>query len=97
MDGTGDIDFGEWCTATINKNAILNDANLRAAFTLFDKDGGGTIEAEEIAAILGHNIEKEQSVWQDVIKEVDENGDGMINYEEFKSMMLKLSHIDEPE
>jgi Ca2+-binding EF-hand superfamily protein len=29
---------------------------MRAAFALFDKDGGGTIEAAEIASILGHNI-----------------------------------------
>ena len=95
VDGTGDIDFGEWCTATINKNAILNEANLRAAFTLFDKDGGGTIEASEIAAILGHNNAKEDSVWDGVIKEVDENGDGQINYEEFKAMMLKIAQADE--
>ena len=52
-DGSGAIDFTEWCTATINQNQLLNEGNMRAAFALFDKDGGGTIEAAEIAAILG--------------------------------------------
>lgn len=56
---------------------------MRAAFGLFDKDGGGTIEAAEIAAILGHNISKEQEVWNEVIREVDTNGDGKIDFAEF--------------
>ena len=45
VDGSGSIDFGEWCTATINQNTLLNEKNMRAAFALFDRDGGGTIEA----------------------------------------------------
>ena len=32
---------------------------MRAAFALFDKDGGGTIEAAEIAQILGQDISTE--------------------------------------
>ena len=44
-DNSGAIDFSEWCTATINQNTLLNEKNMRAAFNLFDKDGGGTIEA----------------------------------------------------
>merc|ERR1712110_1299642 len=89
-DKSGEIDFGEWCAATIDKNALLNDKNLKAAFALFDRDGGGTIEAAEVAAILGNNMSKEEGVWLDVIKEVDLNGDGQIDFEEFKVMMLKL-------
>lgn len=64
---------------------------MLAAFKLFDKDGSGTIEAQEIAAILGHNISKEQQVWEDVIAEVDVNGDGQIDFEEFKVMLKKLA------
>ena len=76
VDGSGEIDFGEWCTATINQVELLSEPNMLAAFKLFDKDGSGTIEATEIAAILGHNVSKEQSVWEGVIAEVDVNGDG---------------------
>ena len=77
-DGSGSIDFGEWCTATINQQELLNEPNMRAAFKLFDKDGGGTIEANEVAAILGHNVTEEENVWEDVIREVDIDGDGKI-------------------
>ena len=64
---------------------------MRAAFQLFDKDGGGTIDAGEIATILGHNVSKEEQVWADVIKEVDINGDGQIDFEEFQMMLKKLA------
>ena len=37
---------------------------MRAAFKLFDKDGGGSIDAGEVAAILGHNLSSEEGVWQ---------------------------------
>ena len=76
IDGSGVIDFGEWCDATINKNELLNEKNLRYAFTQFDVDGSGTIGAAEVGFILGHNIAKEEHLWKEVIKEVDINGDG---------------------
>lgn len=90
VDGSGEIDFSEWCTATINKNELLNEKNLKAAFQLFDKDNGGSIDAAEVAAILGNNMSKEEHVWKEVIKEVDLNGDGQIDFSEFKTMMMKL-------
>ena len=64
---------------------------MRAAFALFDKDGGGTIEAAEIAQILGKDVSDNEQVWLDVIKEVDTNNDGMVDFEEFQTMMLKLA------
>ena len=53
FDGNGHIDFGEWCTASINQNELLNEPNMQAAFNMFDKDNSGTIEACEVEAILG--------------------------------------------
>jgi len=91
VDKNGGIDFGEWCTASIKQTELLNEPNMRAAFQLFDRDGGGTIDAAEIAAILGHNTKKENHVWKEVISEVDLNGDGQIDFEEFKQMLIKLA------
>ena len=90
QDGIGEIDFGEWCAATINKNELLNEENLQVAFQMFDLEKNGKIQAHEIGQILGHNMQKEEEVWKDVINEVDTKGDGTIDFEEFKTMMLKL-------
>ena len=62
IDGNDALDFAEWCTATINQHELHSRQNMLAAFQLFDRDGNGTIEAHEIAAILGQNLMKEE-VW----------------------------------
>jgi Ca2+-binding EF-hand superfamily protein len=66
---------------------------LRAAFKMFDKDGSGKIDASEIGALLSG--EEFRDVYtlaqlQAAIREVDENGDGEIDFEEFIVMMKSL-------
>jgi calcium-dependent protein kinase len=80
----------EWSAATINKRVLLNEKNLKTTFEMFDKDGGGTISAQEIAQILGRNLSKDEKVWNEIVKEVDLNGDGLIDFKEFKTMMNKF-------
>ena len=36
-----------------------------------------------------------EHIWEDIIKEVDKNGDGEISYEEFKEMMQRFLFADE--
>ena len=84
VDKSGAIDYVEWCAATIDKRALINESNLKACFQLFDKDGGGTISAQEIAQILGYSMHQDKEVWNEIISEVDLNGDGQIDYDEFK-------------
>jgi len=58
---------------------------------MFDQDGNGKISAEELRNVLGgHNSDKSDKIWQDMIKEVDENGDGEIDFDEFTHMMRIL-------
>lgn len=54
----------------------MNESNMRAAFKLFDNDNSGRIDASEVATVLGKNAAADESVWQEVIKEIDVNGDG---------------------
>ena len=85
IDKNDHIDFGEWCTATIDQNELIkNEANLQAAFKLFDKDNSNTIDANEIAAILGNNVTEQENIWREVIKEVDGDDDSQITFDKFK-------------
>lgn len=89
-DGSGEIDYSEWVVATMDKRKLLTNEKLEVAFNLFDKDGGGSISANEIKEVLGVGKSIDEKVWNDIIKEVDGNGDGEISFLEFKIMMQKL-------
>ncbi len=64
---------------------------MREAFKLFDRDGSGEITASEIKSILGSGKKMaNENIFDEIVKEVDVNGDGVISFEEFKQMMQKL-------
>ena len=95
IDGSGSIDYSEWVVATIDKKKLLTNEKLDAAFTLFDKDDGGSISALEVKDVLfsGQNLSDE--VWNRVIEEVDCDGNGEIDRSEFKKMMEKMLFDDD--
>ena len=59
---------------------------------MFDRDGGGSISAKEVAEILGYHLlnKADNKVWNDIISEVDQNNDGEIDFSEFKQMMALM-------
>lgn len=89
-DGSGTIEYSEFLMATMNESALVSQEKLRAAFKMFDKDGSGTISKDEIKEALGGLDEK---IVDDIIKEVDSNGDGEISFEEFEKMMSKMVSV----
>mmetsp|Transcript_41658 Transcript_41658/g.97979 ORF Transcript_41658/g.97979 Transcript_41658/m.97979 type:complete len:553 (+) Transcript_41658:8-1666(+) len=88
----GHIDFGEFVLAAMDEESVLAENNLRAAFGVFDTDGNGYISGNELRMVLGHarwNCSHEDATWSAIIGSVDKNGDGKIDFEEFKSMMAE--------
>ena len=90
VDHSGCISFTEWCAASMDKAQMLNKDRLRAAFNMFDLDMSGDISVEEVRCILipgdGGNALNIQ-VFTDMVKEMDEDGDGLITFEEFENVM----------
>ena len=89
-DNNGTISFDEFLKAAIDKKKLLTDEKLKAAFALFDMNGDGDIEAKELQEIMGENNDNQGDVWAKMIEEVDLDGNGVIDFEEFKDMMKKL-------
>ena len=54
---------------------------------MFDKDGGGSISTDEIKQVLSFGQNLDETVIQQIINQVDANGDGEISYEEFRDLM----------
>ena len=95
IDGSGFIDYSEWVVATIDKEKLLTRDKLQAAFKLFDKDGGGTISADEVKDVLSSGQNLDDDVWAKVVAEADDDGNGEICFEEFCTMMQKMINYDE--
>ena len=87
----GDIDFAEFVTLMAHKMADeKSEATLKAAFSVFDTSGDGFISAEEMRRIMinvGEPVTLDDV--EQVIRKVDIDGDGVINYEEFTKVIIE--------
>ncbi|KVI05443.1 probable calcium-binding protein CML25 [Cynara cardunculus var. scolymus] len=89
-DGDGFIDLQEFIelnTKGIDSAELME--NLKDAFSVFDIDKNGSITAEELQNVLG-SLGEDCSLGEcrRMIDGVDQDGDGMISFDEFKVMMM---------
>jgi len=85
-DNSGSIEYTEFLAATMDAQIFMRDDYLRTAFDMFDKDKSGKIDKEELLSLLagdGLNNFVPKDLLEKYIKEVDTNGDGEIDFEEF--------------
>jgi calcium-dependent protein kinase len=96
LDKNNSIEYEEFLRVTVNLELLFTDQHLKIAFDFFDKDGSGKLSPEEIKSVLSNNS-LDNEVILDLIREIDTNGDGMIEYNEFKKLMIKVinKNLDE--
>jgi calcium-dependent protein kinase len=88
VDHNGTIDYGEFLAATLNLNKIEREENLYAAFSYLDKDKSGYLTTDELQQACNDFHMGDMCV-EDLIREVDQDNDGRIDYNEFVTMMRK--------
>uniref|UniRef100_A0A5B7BIF3 Putative calmodulin-like protein 3 n=1 Tax=Davidia involucrata TaxID=16924 RepID=A0A5B7BIF3_DAVIN len=101
-NGDGLIDLDEFCEmfeSALNrddKEAVMSgeegdgEAELKEAFDVFDGNGDGLITVEELGMVLsslGLKEGKRLESCKEMIRNVDMDGDGMVNFDEFKRML----------
>ena len=83
---TGKIDYSEFAVAMMVQNDMMHD-KLDAAFRFFDTDGKGYISAEDINSVLELG-EEDYNSQEKILRDADQDGDGVITFMEFRTMML---------
>lgn len=88
IDNSGTIDYGEFIAATLHLNKMEREEHLFSAFSYFDKDGSGQITLDELQQAC-QEFGIGDAELEEMIKEVDQDNDGSIDYNEFVAMMRK--------
>ncbi|EXJ55571.1 calmodulin [Cladophialophora yegresii CBS 114405] len=93
-DHSGSIDFDEFLkmmSTTVKAQDFAHET--RAAFNVFDKDGSGTISADELRQVmksLGENLTDEEI--DEMIREADKDSNGTIDCGFPFLLSVQLSH-----
>jgi len=85
-------------TKNYEKNGLTEDEvlEIREAFDLFDTDKSGEIDVAELKqALLNLGIDTKNQTLQNMLADIDKNGDANIDFDEFINMMTaKMSDKD---
>merc|ERR1712080_196871 len=91
-DGSGLLEFGEFCQLAA-KFLVEEDEEglkkeLKEAFRIYDKEGNGFISTQTLKEILKELDNKlTEDDLENIIEEVDEDGSGTLDFDEFMAML----------
>jgi len=86
-DMGGRISYTDFLAATLEAKQFNKEGNCRAAFRVFDRNNDGLISRDELEDALKTLPGNANMDVGHVLKEVDRNGDGHIDFQEFKIML----------
>ena len=79
-----------------SKTKLLSDQNLDLAFKMLDVNGDGRISKQELKDAFLSGNEQDEQLWDQIMLEVDKDGDQHIDREEFyAAMKQKLQDQDD--
>lgn len=91
-DGSGELEFEEFCMLAakflIEENEEDLKKELKEAFRIYDKHGDGFISTDTLKEILRELDNRlTEADLNGIIEEVDEDGSGTLDFDEFMEMM----------
>ncbi|CAB9501553.1 MAP kinase-activated protein kinase 2 (Fragment) [Seminavis robusta] len=93
FSGSGAIEYSEFVVASLMEKNLIDDFKLMAAFKIFDKENKGYISVDNLKEVLSLDDDMEGYILNVIVRQVDDNGDGKISFDEFKDMMFSTAVI----
>ena len=93
LNGDGTIQFNEFVLVTLHKDELHSTQKLKAAFDMMDKNGDNTISPDELLDVFSFNENFDIEMAREMIRQVDVNCDGGIQFEEFNVMMNSIDFV----
>jgi len=90
VDGDGCLSYNELLATCVQRKLNAKEERLWNAFCKLDLNGDGRVTKEEIEQVLGRGADA-----LTLIGEVDKNGDGTIDYDEFIEMWSSKNASEE--
>ena len=98
VDGNGTVEFPDFLemSAFLNSTKMPNESQIKQMFRGLDKDQSGTLSVDEIRqfcnmfSTLDTTDVGDELEMDDLIRSLDTNGDGEINYLEFVKNICQL-------
>ena len=91
VDLSGTIDFDEFKALMVSRQGDRK-SRLKLAFSVFDEDGSGQITVNELHNVMSQFGLTDEEL-DEIIKEVDHDGDASIDFEEFCKLVPDESEI----
>jgi Ca2+-binding EF-hand superfamily protein len=91
VDLSGTIDFEEFKALMVSQQGDRK-SRLKLAFSVFDENGSGQITRDELHGVMSQFGLTDQEL-DEIIKEVDHDGDASIDFEEFCNLVSDESEI----
>ena len=93
----GALDFNEFISAATNRVILLNEDNLKKAFSILDSNDDGRISAKKLQERFAQgthaassNLNLDDEFFENLLAECDNNQDGYIDFNEFKKTMTEM-------
>ena len=90
LNGDGTIQFNEFVLVALHRDELHSQNKLKAAFEMMDKNGDQTISPDELLEVFSFNENFDIEMAREMIRQVDINADGGIQYDEFNMMMKNI-------
>ena len=85
------INYTEFLGAALDRTKAINKERIRKVFGMFDHDENGKISPSEFKQIFKGAAGVDETMWKNMINEVDKDGNSEIDFDEFEAMLMKMA------